>query len=72
MDTIIITLTKDELRTLGHIIEHFKDYMMGDARADHRVGILKYYREMIGERRDQILSLTKKLTRIANDNKNNN
>ena len=38
MDKIIITLTKDELRTLAHIMDHFMDYMMGDDRANYRVG----------------------------------
>jgi len=56
MDKIIITLTKDELRTLAHIMDHFTDYMMGDDRANYRVGILKYYREMEGEKRDKVLA----------------
>ncbi|MGA2407872.1 MAG: hypothetical protein ABSF81_14145 [Bacteroidales bacterium] len=61
MDKIIITLTKDELRTLAHIMDHFTDYMMGDDRAYHRLRILKYYREMKGEKRDQVLTLAGKL-----------
>jgi hypothetical protein len=65
MDEIIITLTKDELRTLAHIMDHFTDYMLGDDRADHRVGILKYYREMKDEKRDKVLTLAKKLMGLA-------
>jgi hypothetical protein len=61
MDEIIITLTKDELRTLAHIMDNFTGYMMGDDRADYRVGMLKYYREMKGEGRDKILTLAGKL-----------
>ncbi|MDO9580998.1 MAG: hypothetical protein Q7J06_10620 [Bacteroidales bacterium] len=65
MDKIIITLTKDELRTLAHIMDHFTYYMMGDDRADHRIGILNYYREMGGEKRDKVLALAKKLMGLA-------
>jgi hypothetical protein len=65
MDKIIITLTKDELRTLAHIMDHFMDYMMGDDRANYRVGILKYYREMEGEKRNKVLALAKKLMSLA-------
>ena len=64
MDKIIITLTKDELRTLAHIMYDFTYYMMGDDKADHRVGILKYYREMRGEGRDKILTLAEELMRL--------
>ena len=66
MDKIIITLTKDGLRTLAHIMDHFTDYMMGNDRANYRVGILKYYREMEGEKRDKVLALAKKLMGLAN------
>lgn len=61
MDKIIITLTKDELRTLARIMDDFIDYMMCGDKADHRVGTLKYYREMKGEKRDKVLTLAKKL-----------
>ena len=64
MDKIIITLTKDELKTLAHIMDNFTGYMMGDDRADYRVGILKYYREMRGEGRDKILTLAEELMRL--------
>jgi hypothetical protein len=64
MDEIIITLTKDELRTLVHIIDDFIDYMMCDDKADHRVGTLKYYREMKGKERDKVLTLVRKLMRL--------
>jgi len=63
MDKIIITLTKGELRTLAHIMDHFTDYMMGDGGV-HRVSILKYYREMKGEKRDKVLALTGKLMEL--------
>ena len=65
MDKIIITLTKDGLRTLAHIMGHFTYYMMGDGRAYHRIWILKYYREMEGEKRDKVLALAKKLMGLA-------
>jgi hypothetical protein len=64
MDKIAITLTKDELRTLAHIMDHFTYYMMRDDKPDHRVGILKYYREMKGEGRDKILALAEELMRL--------
>jgi hypothetical protein len=40
--------------------------MMGDGRAYHRIWILKYYREMEGEKRDKVLALAKKLMGLAN------
>jgi len=65
MDKIIITLTKDELRILARIMDHFTDYMMmGNDSAENRTGILKYYKEMKGERRDKILTLAAKIMRI--------
>ena len=61
MDKIIITLTKDELKILAHIMDHFTDYMIGYGRAYHRLGILKYYREMKSEKRDKVLTLAGEL-----------
>lgn len=40
-----ITLTKQEIDVLAHITRHFCDYMFGDDRPDHGLGILKQYRE---------------------------
>ena len=39
-----ITLTEKELMYLEHILWHFTDYMSGDDRPDHGLGILKDYR----------------------------
>ena len=40
-----ITLTSGEINTLAHITRHFSDYLCGDDRPDHGMGILKGYRE---------------------------
>ena len=40
-----ISLTKGEIWTLAHLTRHFADYMGGDDRPDHGMGILKGYRE---------------------------
>ena len=40
-----ISLTKGEIGTLAHLTRHFTDYMFGDDRPDHGMGILKGYRE---------------------------
>ena len=38
-------LTTEEIRVLSHITRHFADYIGGDDRPDHGLGILKGYRE---------------------------
>ena len=40
-----ITLTTEEISVLAHITRHFCDYIHGDDRPDHGLGILKGYRE---------------------------
>ena len=40
-----ITLTDGEIYVLAHLTRHFTDYMYGDDRPDHGMGILKSYRE---------------------------
>ena len=40
-----ITLTTEEIEVVAHILNHFTDYMCGDDRPDHGMGILKQYRE---------------------------
>ena len=40
-----VTLTKEEIDVLAHITRHFSDYIHGDDRPDHGMGILKGYRE---------------------------
>lgn len=40
-----ITLTSREIDTLAHLTRHFFDYMGGDDRPDHGMGILKGYRD---------------------------
>ena len=44
-DKTRITLTKSEVKILAHLTRHFADYMFGDDRPDHGMGILKGYRE---------------------------
>ena len=40
-----ISLTKGEIWALAHLTRHFTDYMFGDDRPDHGLGILSGYRE---------------------------
>lgn len=40
-----ITLTTKEINVLAHITRNFADYVGGDDRPDHGLGILKGYRE---------------------------
>jgi hypothetical protein len=40
-----LTLTTEEVAALAHVSRHFVDYMGGDDRPDHGLGILKGYRE---------------------------
>ena len=40
-----ITLTEGEIYILAHLTRHFTDYMCGDDRPDHGMGMLKTYRE---------------------------
>jgi len=40
-----LTFTNDEIWVLAHITRHFADYICGDDRPDHGLGILKGYRE---------------------------
>ena len=40
-----ITLTTEEINVLAHITRNFFDYVYGDDRPDHGMGILKQYRE---------------------------
>jgi len=40
-----VTLTKREISVLAHITRHFADYVCGDDRHDHGMGILKGYRD---------------------------
>jgi hypothetical protein len=58
------TLTEEEISTLAHIMNHFTDYMAGDNRSDHGLGILKGYREVSDERRIKIYQLAGKLMRL--------
>jgi hypothetical protein len=43
---IRISVTREELFYLSHILNHFTDYMAYDDRPDHGMGILKRYRDM--------------------------
>lgn len=62
---ITIQLTQRELGYLEHILWHFTDYMSGDDRPDHGLGILKHYREMPPQHADKhlIYSMAGKLRR---------
>ena len=40
-----MTFTDGEIDTFAHLSRHFADYMFGDDREDHWMGILKQYRE---------------------------
>jgi hypothetical protein len=43
------SLTEGEIWALAHVTRHFADYMCGDDRPDHGLGILKQYREGMKE-----------------------
>lgn len=59
-----IYLTTEELSVIQHILYHFSDYMNGDDRPDHGLGILKDYRESSSERKSQINVLAGRLRRL--------
>jgi hypothetical protein len=61
-----VMMTEEELGYLQHILYHFTDYMAGDDRPDHGMGILKGYRELHyeDERRSKINFLAGRLRRI--------
>ena len=62
---IRISLSLEELGYLEHIMWHFTDYMGGDDRSDHGMGILKGYREMKDQdRRTRIMVLSGRLRRL--------
>lgn len=63
MNKIAVYLTKDELNYLQHILWHFTDYMGGDNRPDHGLGILKEYRNIEDDKKHLIYSLAGKLRR---------
>ena len=60
-----ITLDEDEIIILAHIMNHFTDYMAGDDRPDHGLGILSGYREMDIERKRPVFCLAGKLMRYS-------
>ena len=62
--TIRISLSLEELRYLEHILWHFTDYMGGDDRPDHGMGILEKYREVDDDTRRVILGLSGRLRRL--------
>ena len=39
------SFTKGELWVLAHLTRHFTDYMGGDDRPDHGLGVLRQYRD---------------------------
>jgi len=63
MEKTRITLTKEELFYLEHILWHFTDYMAGDDRHDHGMGILKDYRELQKDKQRVIYMLAGRLRR---------
>jgi len=40
-----ITFTSEEINVLAHLTRHFSDYVCGDNRPDHGLGILSQDRE---------------------------
>ena len=61
---IRISLSLEELKYLEHILWHFTDYMGGDDRPDHGMGILEKYREVDDDTRRVILGLSGRLRRL--------
>lgn len=61
-----ISLTKEELGYLQHILWHFTDYMAYDDRPDHGFGILKDYRDTTQEKRSVINYMAGRLRRLYN------
>jgi len=59
-----VTLTVEELGYLEHILWHFTDYMVGDDRPDHGLGILKGYRENRENYKHTLLPLAGRLRRL--------
>lgn len=63
MRNIAITVSKDELKLMSDILWHFCDYMCGDDRPDHGLGVLKDYRDIKQNDKNIILSLAGRLRR---------
>jgi hypothetical protein len=61
---IRVSLTKEELGRLQHILWHFTDYMAYDDRPDHGFGILKGYRDLPEKERWVICCLAGRLRRL--------
>jgi hypothetical protein len=59
-----VYMTEEELGYLQHILHHFTDYMAGDNRPDHGMGILKGYRDLPDETRVKIAFLSGRLRRL--------
>ena len=59
-----VYLTKEELGYIEHILWHFTDYMNGDDRPDHGIGILKHYRDLPQEEKTKINILAGRLRRL--------
>ena len=59
-----VYLTEEELGYLQHILWHFVDFMAGDNRFDHGMGILKGYKDLPDEKRGNIAYLSGRLRRL--------
>ena len=60
---ITLYLTEKELTMLAHILRNFCDYVGGDDRPDHGWGNLMGYRDLPGERRQELYSFSAKINR---------
>jgi hypothetical protein len=59
-----VLLSKDELFYIQHILWHMTDFMAGDDRPDHGMGVLKKYRKIKPEEKTKLNILAGRLRRI--------
>lgn len=58
-----VSLSKQDLNTLAHILRHFSDYVGMDDRPDHGIGILSGYRDISRDRKIELYQLSAKINR---------
>ena len=63
MRKLAIRLSEKELIYLEHILWHFTDYMSGDDRPDHGMGILESYRRLSEDEKRIVYTLAARLRR---------
>jgi len=63
-----ITLTDGEIYVAAHLLRHFTDYVYGDDRPDHGLGMLQQYRDMhkSGEQEEIIADLISLFLKMNN------